>query len=144
MITDHLPSNDMMGELLRTSIEAAKVEIGVGRNLFSLEYALYSSLLTDSWVKSTWQFAQEHNIDIIDKVTKNLSLHRQNDVFLMEVICHHGFSKTEVQKINRCRLHLQVSSLSDISCGYGTKWGKKIKLNFAFKHLSSSDQASFC
>jgi hypothetical protein len=122
MITDHLSSHDMMGELLRTSIEAAKVEIGVGRNLFSLDYSLYSTILTDSWVKSTWQFAREYNIDIIDKVTSNLPLHRQNDVFLMEVICHHGFSKSELQKINRCRLHLQVSSLSDISCGYGTRY----------------------
>jgi hypothetical protein len=94
----------------------------VGRNLFLSDYSLFSLLLTDSWIKSTWKFAQEHNIDIIDKVTKNLSLHRQNDVFLMEIICHHGFSKTELQKINRCRLHLQVTCLSDITCGYGSNY----------------------
>jgi hypothetical protein len=47
----------MSGELLRNSIEAAKVEVGVGRNLFSLDFPLFQSLLTESWVKSTWQFA---------------------------------------------------------------------------------------
>jgi hypothetical protein len=121
-ISDCLSSNDMTGELLRTTIEAAKVEIGVGRSLFSLDYKLYSHLLTDTWIKDTWKFAREHNIDLIDKVTSNLTLHRQNDLFLMEVIVHHGFSKSELQKINRCRLYLQVTSLSDISCGYGTKY----------------------
>jgi hypothetical protein len=123
-INEHLALNDMTGELLRTSIEAAKVEIGVGRNIFSLDYSLYSPLLTDSLIKSTWKFARENNIEIIDKVTCNLALHRQNDVFLMEIIANHGFSKSELQKINRCRLHLQVTSLLDITCGYGNKYTK--------------------
>jgi hypothetical protein len=124
MIVDHLDSDDTMGDLLRTSIELAKVEMGVGRNLFSLDYKLYAPLLTDSWIKSAWRFAYEHNIEVIDKKTKNLTLHRQNDVFLMEIICHHGFSSSDLQKINRCRLHLQVTSLSDITCGYGLKYTK--------------------
>lgn len=123
-LTDNLGENNMSGELLRTSIEAAKVEIGVGRNLFALDYKLYRHLLTESWVKSTWQFAYENSINIVDKVTKNLTLHRQNDVFLMEIIVHHGFTKTELQKINRCRLYLQATTLSDITIGYGNKYNR--------------------
>jgi hypothetical protein len=36
MIADHLSSSTIMGELLRMTIEAAKVKIRVGRNLFCL------------------------------------------------------------------------------------------------------------
>jgi hypothetical protein len=40
----------------------------------------------------------------------------------MEIIVNHSYSKSELRKINRCRLHLQVTTLSDITCGYGTKF----------------------
>jgi predicted lipid carrier protein YhbT len=130
LIVDNIGENNMMGELLRNTIEAAKVEIGVGRNIFSLDFDLYKHILTDSWIKSTWQFAQENGIDIIDKITRNLYLHRHNDVFLMEIIANHGFNKPDLQKINMCRLHLQVSTLSDISCGYGNKYNKAYNCEF--------------
>jgi hypothetical protein len=97
----------MSGELIRNTIEVAKTEIGVGRNMFALDYTLYHNIATDSWIKECWGFAHKHQINIIDKVTKNLSLYCQNDVFLMEVIAHHGFNKTELQKINQCWLYLQ-------------------------------------
>jgi hypothetical protein len=112
----------MSGELIRNTIEAAKVEVGVGRNIFSLDYSLYHHLLTNTWIKEVWNFAYNHQIDIVDKTTKNLQLHRHNDVFLMEVIINHGFSKNELKKINRCCIYLQVTSLSDITCGYGKKF----------------------
>jgi hypothetical protein len=50
-VQDHLGSGDMSDELLQTSIEVAKVKIGVGRNLFSLNYNLYEHIATDSWIK---------------------------------------------------------------------------------------------
>jgi hypothetical protein len=124
ILQDHLGTKDMMDELLTTSIELAKVEIGVGRNLFSLDFPKYEHILTDCWVKETWRYAHENNIEIKDTATKNLQLHRENDVFLMEIIAHHGYTKTTLQKINRCRLYLQVTTLSDIVCGYGTQFTK--------------------
>jgi hypothetical protein len=122
IIKDHLSKNNMMGDLLRNTIEAAKLEIGVGRNLFSLKYKQYHPLLTDTWIKDVWKFADENNIEIVDKVTKNLKLHRQNDVFIMEIIVNQGYTKGELHKINKCRLYLQVTALSDITCGYGKKF----------------------
>lgn len=40
----------------------------------------------------------------------------------MEIIVNHGFTKSELQKINRCRLYLQVTALSEITCGYGNRY----------------------
>jgi hypothetical protein len=117
--------------MLRTTTEAAKVEVGVGSNIFSLDYSLYQHLLTNSWIKSTWQFTQDNEIDIIDKITQNLYLHWHNDVFIMEIVANHRFTKSEMIKINMCRLHLQVTSLSDISCGYGNKYSRAYNCVYA-------------
>lgn len=124
VLQDHLGTNDMMDELLRTTIEAAKVEVGVGRNLFQLDFSKYEYIVTDSWIKETWRFAYDNNIEIKDTITKNLQLHRENDVFLMEIFAHHGYNKSTLQKINRCRLHLQVTTLSDVTSGYGNQFTK--------------------
>jgi hypothetical protein len=59
-IQDHLGQKDMTDELLQTSIKTAKVEIGVGCNLFQLDYDLYEPIATECLVKATWKFA--HNI----------------------------------------------------------------------------------
>jgi hypothetical protein len=91
-----------------------------------LDFNKYEHILTDCWIKETWQFAHENNIEIKDLVTKNLSLHRANDVYLLEIFAHHGYKKTILQKINRCRLYLQVTMLSDIICRYMTKFIKAL------------------
>jgi hypothetical protein len=41
LLQDHLGNGGMTDELLRTSIEIAKVEVGVGCNLFQLDFTKY-------------------------------------------------------------------------------------------------------
>ena len=43
-ITEHLQESTLSGELLRTSIELGKIEIGVGRNIFQLDYDKFHHL----------------------------------------------------------------------------------------------------
>jgi hypothetical protein len=50
----------------------------------------------------------------------------------MEVITNHGFSKSELEKINRCWIYLQVTSLSDISCGYGNRYTQAYNCNYDY------------
>ena len=118
-LQEHLSATTMLRELLRTSIEIAKVEIGIGRNIFNLDYKLYQILLTNCWIKDTWKYASENQISIYDYTTKNMEPQRRNDLYLMEIIANEGFTKGQLQKINRCRLYLQVTTLSDIVDGYG-------------------------
>jgi hypothetical protein len=106
LLQDHLGQGGMTDEFLHTSIEATKVEVGVGRNLFQLDFDKYGHILTNCWVKETWRFAYEHNIEVKDSTTSNLQLHRENDIYLMEIFAHHGFNKSMLQKINGCCLYL--------------------------------------
>lgn len=117
----HLPN--MTGELLRLLIEQCKVELGLGGNLFTNDYATFGHLLPLSLIQFTWKFCAEYNIRLQEDTTSNLTLRRLNDLYLMEIFGHSGhfFSKAELLKINRCRLHLRVTTLSDITTGYGNK-----------------------
>ena len=38
ILQEHLNADTITGEMIMTSIEAAKIEIGVGRNIFELEF----------------------------------------------------------------------------------------------------------
>ena len=121
LLTEHLALQTMTGELLRCSIEAAKVEIGIGRNIFSLDFERFGCLCTDGVIKHIWEFAYNNNIRIEDRVTQNLQLHRNGDLFLMEQFANEDFTSTELQHINRCRLFLQVTTLADIMDGHGSR-----------------------
>ena len=68
-LVEHLNEDNISGNLIRCSIEASLVEIGIGRNLFELNYDLYSHLLTDCWIKNIWKYSHEHNIIIKEHTT---------------------------------------------------------------------------
>lgn len=120
IIAEHLGKETLTGDLIITSLEMCNVELGIGRNMFSLDHNRYQMLLTDCWLKQVWQFAQENNIAIDDLTSHQVTLQRHNDIFLMEEFCHANFTKSELQQINRCRMHIQATTHADISCGYGS------------------------
>jgi hypothetical protein len=106
------------GKLLILSLEAMKVEIGVGGSVLTQSFSRYGCLATRSWVKNTWQFLAEHNMTIADQVG-DLALRRQGDSYLMEAFTRHGISGPRLQQLNTCRLFLQVDTLSDITTADG-------------------------
>jgi hypothetical protein len=50
------------------SIEATKVEIGIGGPLFTQSFARFGPLATECWVKHTWKFLADHGMTIEDRV----------------------------------------------------------------------------
>ena len=123
-LTEHLNEDNISGELIRCSIEAALVEIGIGRNLFTLDFNLYKPLLTDCWIKHIWKYAHDNSITIKENITTKPYLRREHDLFLMEIFAEHGFSEKELHHINRCRLHIRAMTVTDIFDGYGNRYDK--------------------
>ena len=41
-------------------------------------------LLSNSWVKSLWEFSSQYGITIIDRVHSYPQIARENDIFIME------------------------------------------------------------
>jgi hypothetical protein len=105
------------GLLLRQTCEALKLELGTNGFLFSNSLRLLP-LVTNGWIKSTWKFAQEYCIQIQDDIP-DFQPRRVNDILLIPLFDRLGFSPTELQRINQCRLFLKISWLSEIVTGDG-------------------------
>ena len=115
LMAEHLALQSMTGELLRCSIEAAKMEVGIGRYIFSLNYSIFGCLCADGLIKSIWKYAYDHDITVEDNVTANLQSRRQGDLYRMKVFGNEDrITSAMLQSINRCRLHMQVTTLANI------------------------------
>jgi hypothetical protein len=99
------------GKLLRFTCEAFKLQMGCNGNIFSFPTML-STLATNSWIKSTWEFAQENQITIMDDIP-DLQPLRIGDRLIIPTLAILGFSAPDLALINQCRLFLQVSWISE-------------------------------
>ena len=54
------------GELLQALMEQLQLELGLPGSLLQLDYSVLNDLATDCWLKTVWNFAWTHEIDITD------------------------------------------------------------------------------
>ena len=87
ILLEHLYTDSTTGSLLRLALEWSSIHVGIGRNLFSLDFKLFGHLLPQSWIKSLWQFASEYNIHIPAQ-EEHLELRREGDSLLTEMFAH--------------------------------------------------------
>ena len=70
--------------------------------------------ITQSWVEHTWKFMWEKNI-IVQEITPSFQPQRANDSLITEDLIKAGFKGNKLSEINRCRVYLKVTCLSDVS-----------------------------
>lgn len=107
------------GHQIRALIEGHKVELGVGGTLFENDWSRFHCCVTSTWVSDTWRYLWQQGIRLVER-TPTLSLQRESDCFIMECFAMQGYSPEKLDRLNRCRRHLQVVTLSDITTGDGT------------------------
>jgi hypothetical protein len=80
-------------------------------------------LATDHcWVKHAWKFMSSSGFTIQSSaLDPSLKLRRGNDSFLMELFLSSNLGSDALRRLNRCRLFLKVTTLSDITTGDGNK-----------------------
>ena len=129
------------GQLLQQVIEGHTIEIGRSKGIFEVPYEEIKEEITYSWIQDTLRFTNETGIRIKGE-TPRLKKWRDNDSFLMddvqEVQGTH-ISDADRQAFQRCRLYLQVNTLSDIVNGGGTHILKAAwEVNKEWESLSSN------
>jgi hypothetical protein len=72
---------------------------------------------TDWWVKETIIFLQSHNLDLCRRIETPLLCN--NDDYLMVYWTKHGATTHQLERLNRCRLYLQVLNISELVSGDG-------------------------
>ena len=90
-------------------------------SIFELPYDETEKFMTTTWLKQTIKFAQEIELKI-EASTPSLRTWREGDTLLMEHISKVATHVTneEMKAFNRCRIHLQVTMLADLTNGMGT------------------------
>jgi len=127
ILNKHVDQDTITGKMLRTTIEAAKIEVGSCTHFLQLDYKVYGTLLTDSWIKDVWKFACEHKIQILEKHTGTIDKRGENDVMIMDACVALGYNKSSLKKINQCRIYLQVMTLQDVRALGSHKWNDAYK-----------------
>ena len=116
LLRDSVFSMSETGKMIMINLYHSQRESGIGTPLLERP-DLSVSYLTPTWLTSIRQFAYQHNIRISTTTQYAPTLNHVNDKFLMETPHLDRFTQSEIVDINLVRIHLQASTLSDISAG---------------------------
>ena len=119
-ILQHGDKKSTTGILIRSLIQAHKVEIGTGKDFFRNDWTTIRHYATRTWLTNTMEF-MFHNSMYIQEETENLKLQCQKDQFIMDVVHTLKLTPRELKNINMCRIYMRVSTIADISDGFGKK-----------------------
>jgi hypothetical protein len=119
LIRYSVSKNHSTGLLLWQTCEALKLELGTNGPLLSNSWSL-AVLATEGWIKSTWQFASESNIKILDDIPDFQPI-RVHDQLLIPTFCRLGYRGQMLRQLNQCRIFLKVSWLSEITTADGIR-----------------------
>ena len=95
------------------------------QHIYGVSYPLLASDKTfieygnSKWLNHFTQLLRKHNIQIKLKEVEQPISQRENDVCIMDSITLKIKSKITLQRINACRLFLQITLLSEISSANG-------------------------
>ena len=120
-IIEHTWKRTVTGHLITSSLEYLRLELGLNINILLSNYEEFSDLiLTKSYIQHTWKFMSEYKIRYEDQ-TPYLKLARRNDSLIMEQFMQKGFSGKDLTKLNKIRMYLRATTISDITSGDGTE-----------------------
>ena len=129
-LMNHIWQGSPTGNLLRTSLEYAKVELGIRGSYFNKNYDIYGHLGEDTWLKHLWKFLYDSGIQIDDK-SSDFPLVREGDSTLSDnfavAFIEGRITKAEWSKANKCRVFLKVLTVGDIASGDGKNIDDGIK-----------------
>ena len=119
IMVQHGERDTLTGQLLRGSIQALTLEVGIRGQVLRQDYSIWGHLCTNSWIKAVWKEISDHPSLSLLAPTTGLHLQRTNDRYLMEEFHHHGFKGKALLRLNRCRSFLHAITLADICTGDG-------------------------
>ena len=101
--------------LITACFEAAKLESGFNCSSPHWDSKILNPILTESWLTALLQYCQHHGLSLQDTAA-DLQSSTSKDLFIMEEVVKAGYRKSDLMKINFCRMALRVINLSDIAC----------------------------
>jgi hypothetical protein len=124
--TNHVISNDSVGNLMVIALRSLQIKLGYGFHLLECpsEWVPY---ITDCWVTCIQDFLDRSKMTI--KVASARCIHpsQEHDWFIMDEFRRLGlYNNWQLFDLNTVRLHVQVTTLSDIADAQGKKITKEV------------------
>ena len=124
-IQTHYGCKSSMGLKMSVSLELLIVELGISAQPLQESFKKYKSWVTWTWLVSVWEKCDMFNV-LIEYNENFLKLPRERDQWIMQMFVAVGFSKDDLVRLNRVRLHQQVLFLS---CVLGAS-GKTLDMKY--------------
>ena len=114
----HYGCQSSTGVQLQVSMELLLCELGISFQPLQEDYQKYEKWVTRSWLKTVWEKAHKFGLEI---TLGNIPLKfaREGDKWMMRAFMEAGYNDTELERLNRVRVHQQVLFLSDVLCAGG-------------------------
>ncbi len=122
----NLRIQDRTANLIHINLTYLQLLAGVG--LFFLNPPFKNFLWIESgWISSLWEFISQVGIQLVYPLQWLPSLPRRQDAYLMQTFQSKNASDKDLATLNRCRIFLQVISISDISLADGSALLSEVK-----------------
>ena len=133
----HASTDTQLAHMIKHNLESLQLILGSNHHIFHLPYEKYGMLAPKSWITHLWEMSCKYEVQI-DGYYEKITPTRKHDQALMDtLISSNRFSSSEIEKINYCRIHLQVHNVSDIVNGNGSR------IDYcAIHHIKNPDRIS--
>lgn len=118
------------GQLLRATIEYNALKTGCSGNPLNIPPVKYTTRST--WIHKTLYFMNKYNIRINTDIP-GLEPWTQNEVFIMEILNNYG-SDTTMAVLNKVRMHLRITTVSDLFTADGKEFYDKQLIQGGIQH----------
>lgn len=111
---DAIYSESEAGKLITMSLKYSQIEAGIAEPLLEHPH-IRISYLTPTWLLSIRQYLYQHNLTV--SITDVLQIHLRSrfDQFIMSSPSLANYTPSQQRDLNLVRLHLQVTTLSDMT-----------------------------
>ena len=133
----HLHHLDETGTNILISMKTTQLELGISEPFYNCDFYEFEHLLTPTWTTHLWQYLTDRELRLDISHDLVLLFPRANDSFIMPLLLQH-FSKIEMSKINKVRLSMQLTFLSDIADFKGQHILPDIRLGKSYRKYQTS------
>ena len=123
----HTSQGTLTGELVRANLEQMIVEVGMGAEVLNLPYEKYGHLTPGTWIRHLWEFLDDSDLNMQHDIS--VEFRRVGDRFLMRIFGPH-FTASQLDAINRCRLYLQLMTVSDVTTACGRFLTREARIGY--------------
>ncbi len=114
----HIHLQDKSGNLLQIDQTYIQLITRTRQNFINSEYKNYQ-WVEQGWMMMLWQFVKLMDITFVDTSIWGPKPARRNDTFIMEEFLALKIIDKILHSLNKCRIYLQVLTMSDISTADG-------------------------